>query len=98
MASYWFVGDGTEVLACEAYEENARDTMRRLELAGCETLNIYECDPSSVVADNSTPEGLPVWEFPAERACAEKDYDLPTIAVVIAREQDWYRHDQATRL
>lgn len=82
MATYYFVGDGSEVFVCEAYRENAGARMQLLLDDGFENLSIYECDPSEVVRDE---DGEWVWQYPAERAEAKKHYDLPTLAEVTAK-------------
>ena len=73
--TYFFIGDGSEVLACEAYEANALAELKRLqaEQPG-ENFSLYECDPSELTQDSA---GNVVFAYPAERALAEREYDLP---------------------
>lgn len=82
MATYFFIGDGSEVLACEATRENANARLKELQSDTDDDLSIYERDPSETTTDSS---GAIVWANPAERAVAETEYDLPTLAEVIAR-------------
>lgn len=86
MSSYFFVGDGCEVLAVEAYEVNAWDVRARMQKKTDDALSVYECDPSEICRDDSTADGRWVWAHPCERAIAEKHYDLPTLAECVAQE------------
>lgn len=82
MANYFFIGDGTEVLACEAYHDNAMAELAKLRKEHPdESLSIYERDPSEVTQDSA---GKPVWAYPSERAMAEKYYELPTLEEAVA--------------
>jgi hypothetical protein len=76
MATYYFIGDGSEVLACEARIENAQARLRELQAETDDELSIYERDPSETATDAS---GATVWANPAERSVAEAEYDLPTL-------------------
>ena len=79
MATFYFVGDGTEVLACEAWKANAFDELQTIakdhpELA--DHLAVYECDPSELCFDGC---GEPIWAYPQERFVAQNSYELPTV-------------------
>lgn len=83
MTTYFFVGDGCEVLGCEAMEANAREIAARLKSEqpdNTQSINVYECDPSETTRDSA---GKLVWSYPAERCEAEKQYDLPTMREVV---------------
>lgn len=79
MATYFFIGDGSEVLACESSIENANARLKELQAETDDELSIYERDPSEVTTDAT---GATVWANHAERAVAESEYDLPTLAEV----------------
>lgn len=79
MATYYFIGDGSEVLACEACIENSQARLRELQADTDDELSIYERDPSETTTDAN---GATVWANPAERAVAEAEYDLPTLEEV----------------
>lgn len=76
MATYFFIGDGSEVLACESTRANANARLRELQAETDDELSIYERDPSETTTDAN---GMIVWANPAERAIAEQEYDLPTL-------------------
>ena len=76
MTTYFFIGDGSEVLACEAHIENAQSRLRELQSEADDELSIYERDPSETTTDAN---GATAWASPAERAVAEAEYDLPTL-------------------
>jgi hypothetical protein len=79
MATYFFVGDGTEVLACEAYEANARAEMKRLQEEqpeNADAMSVYSADVNEITFDNG---GKPHWAYPSERTLAAESYDLPTM-------------------
>lgn len=83
--SFFFVGDGTEVVACEARESVAAAEAARLNRENdTSEYNFYACNPSEVTKDDA---GNWVWAYPSERAAAEAEYDLPTLDEVIARQQ-----------
>ncbi len=73
MATYYFIGDGSEVLACESSIENAQARLRELQSDTDDELLIYERDPSETTTDAN---GEIAWANPAERAVAEAEYDL----------------------
>jgi hypothetical protein len=79
MTTYFFIGDGSEVLACEARIENAQERLKELQAETDDDLSIYERDPSETTKDAN---GATVWAYPAERAVAEAEYDLPTLEEV----------------
>lgn len=79
MTTYFFIGDGSEVLACEARIENAQERLKELQAETDGELSIYERDPSETTLDDSCEGGEVVWAYPAERAVAEAEYDLPTL-------------------
>jgi hypothetical protein len=83
----FFIGDGTEVLACEAYRANAESELARLQSTTDDNLSIYECDPNEIsVNDACDPDAENYcWSYPAERAVAEKSYDLLTMPEAIAK-------------
>lgn len=88
MANYFFIGDGSEVLAVEAYETNAQEKLKELQAETDDELTIYSRDPSETTTDSA---GKVVWAYPVERAVAEKEYDLPTLNEVIAANQKTHR-------
>jgi hypothetical protein len=75
----FFVGDGYEVLAAEAWRANALAKRRELiATMGLDenAVHVYECDPNELEADSA---GELVWAYPAERAAAEASgYELLT--------------------
>ncbi len=79
MATYFFIGDGSEVLGCESSIENAQARLKELQADTDDDLSIYERDPSETTTDAN---GATVWANPAERAVAEAEYDLPTLEEV----------------
>ena len=84
MSKMFFIGDGTEVLACEAYRVNAEAKLVELQAATEDSLNVYEADPTEIADGESA-----TWQNPQEYAAAvEAGYDMPTLADVVARESD----------
>ena len=81
MATYFFIGDGSEVLACESTRENANARLRELQAETDDELSIYERDPSETTTDAN---GETVLAYPDEYAVASEEYDLPTVAEIIA--------------
>lgn len=76
MTTYFFVGDGSEVLACEAYEANAIAECKRLQADTDDELSVYSVDPTETTTDDA---GNAVLAYPAEYAVASAEYDLPTV-------------------
>ena len=76
MTTFFFIGDGSEVLACESTRENANARLRDLQDETDDELSVYERDPSETTTDAN---GATVWAYPAEREVAEAEYDLPTL-------------------
>lgn len=72
MATYYFVGDGTEVIACEAWEANARDTANELnKKSGDECHQVYSLTGDEL---NETVDGHYV--HAAERNVCLDSYEL----------------------
>lgn len=88
MARYYFVGDGYEVLACEAWQANAYAALKRIlgdmPYLDPHCLKVYECDPSEVAY---WPDAGWDWAHPAEHAAAiAAGYELPTLAEALERQ------------
>lgn len=79
MATYFFIGDGSEVLACEAYEANAIAECKRLQANTDDELSVYSVDPTETTTDDS---GNVVLAYPAEYAVASAEYDLPALSEI----------------
>ena len=72
MANYYFVGDGSEVLACEAYEANAISEANRLnKLSGDNCHNVY-----CLTGDELSQQADGLYDMPHERAMCLQSYDL----------------------
>ena len=74
--SYFFIGDGTEVLFCSAHRAECAKKLRELQAETTDTLSIYECDPTEIDVDDDAEF---VWANPAEHAAAAAVYDLPSL-------------------
>lgn len=73
MTRMFFIGDGSEVLGCEAYEANAVARCNELQAKTDDKLNVYECDPTQTMQDSA---GKTVFAHPAEYAQYKEEYDV----------------------
>lgn len=72
MATYYFVGDGSEVIACEAYEVNARDIANELNRkSGGDVHQVY-----SLTSDELNEKSDDHYVHAAERAVCLDSYEL----------------------
>lgn len=79
MATYYFVGDGSEVIACEAYEANARDIANELNRkSGDDSHCVYSLTSDELnekTRDDSRESGE-CYVHAAERAVCLDSYEL----------------------
>lgn len=74
--TYYFIGDGTEVLFCSAHRAECAEKLRELQAETTDTLSIYECDPTEIDVDDDADF---VWAYPGEYSAAAAVHDLPAL-------------------
>ena len=74
--SYFFIGDGSELLFCSAHRTECAEKLLELQAETSDTLSIYECDPTEIDVDDDAEF---VWANQGEHAAAAAVYDLPSL-------------------